>query len=67
MTPKTKKMMSNKNIRIPTNNDKMTTNNNQGVEKAPYITKGTRLDMIFFFSNNKRLKALVMMSKGTRA
>jgi hypothetical protein len=53
-------MMSNKNIRIPTNN-------NQGVEKAPYKTKGIRLDMIFFFSNIKRLKALDMMSKGTKA
>lgn len=42
----------------------MTTNNNQGVEKAHYKTKGTRLDLIFFFSNNKRLKALDMMLKG---
>jgi hypothetical protein len=59
-----KKIESNKNIRILRNNDKMTTNNNQGVEKAHYKTKGTRLDLIFFFSNNKRLKALDMMLKG---
>jgi len=60
-------MMSNKNIRISTNGDKMTTNDNPGVEKAPYKTKGNRLDMVIFFSNNKSLKALNMMSNGTRA
>jgi hypothetical protein len=59
-------MMSNTNIRIPTNNDKMTTNNNQGVEKASYKTKGTRLDMIFFFSNNKRLKANIMSVRNVK-
>jgi hypothetical protein len=51
--------MSNKNIRIPTNN-------NQGVEKAPYKTKGIRLDMIFFFFGEWGLRMLDTMSKDTK-
>jgi hypothetical protein len=46
-------MKKNKKIGMLTKNDKMTTRNNKGVEKACWKHQGVTLNMIFFFSSNR--------------